>query len=108
MKFHTYFLFLILCSFNSAHAEVFDLMQAWKNAISHDKDYAFAQSGYGIVTPKKNQAKALWRPNVVLNGALGVGYQDSKVEGAQFSTPAFGQSNNVDFNTSINHGVSDR
>ena len=108
MKFHTYFLFLILCSFNSAHAEVFDLMQAWKNAISHDKDYAFAQSGYGIVTPKKNQAKALWRPNVVLSGALGVGYQDSKVEGAQFSTPAFGQSNNVDFNTSINHGVSDR
>lgn len=108
MKFHTYFLFLILCSFNSAHAEVFDLMQAWKNAISHDKDYAFAQSGHGIVTPKKNQAKALWRPSVVLSGALGVGYQDSKVEGAQFSTPAFGKSNNVDFNTSINHGVSDR
>lgn len=108
MKRRYYLILLSICSFSSAHAEVFDLMQAWQSALNHDKDYAYAQSGYGIVTPQQNQAKALWKPNVVLSGALGVGYQDSSIQGAQFTTPAFGKSNDVDFNTSINSGVSDR
>lgn len=106
---HRYYLILLgLFAFSSAHAEVVDLMQAWQSALNHDKDYAYAQSGYGIIAPKQKQAKALWRPNVVVNGVLGVGYQDSTIQGAQFTTPAFGKSNDVDFNTSINSGISDR
>lgn len=106
---HRYYLILLgLFAFSSAHAEVVDLMQAWQSALNHDKDYAYAQSGYGIIAPKQKQAKALWRPNVVVNGVLGVGYQDSTIRGAQFTTPAFGKSNDVDFNTSINSGISDR
>lgn len=106
---HRYYLILLgLFAFSSPHAEVVDLMQAWQSALNHDKDYAYAQSGYGIIAPKQKQAKALWRPNVVVNGVLGVGYQDSTIQGAQFTTPAFGKSNDVDFNTSINSGISDR
>lgn len=108
MKSRYYLLLLSFFAVNSAHAEVFDLMQAWESAVSHDKDYAYAQTGYSTVSPRQKQAKALWRPNVVVNGTLGVGYQDSSVQGAQFSTPAFGKSNDVDFNTSINNGLSDR
>jgi outer membrane protein len=100
--------FILLCSFSIANAKQIDLMEAWQSALNHDKDYAYAQSGYGVVTPKQNQAKALWRPNVILNGSVGVGYQQSKVDGAQFSTPAFGKSNDVAFNTSVNGGLSDR
>lgn len=108
MKRRYYLILLSLCTFSSAQAEVFDLMQAWQSALNHDKDYAYAQSGHGIITPKQEQAKALWRPSVVVNGVLGVGYQDSTIQGAQFTTPAFGKSNDVDFNTSINTGFSDR
>ncbi len=93
---------------HSPAAHALDLMQAWQSAVTNDKEYAVAQAGYGVVSPKQQQAQALWRPNVYLNGTVGAGYQDTRTNGAQFSTPAFGRSNDVNFNTSINAGLANR
>ncbi|MGZ8269925.1 MAG: TolC family protein [Methylophilus sp.] len=89
-------------------AYALDLLQAWHSAVANDKDYAVAQAGHGVVAPKQKQAQALWRPNVMASGTVGMGFQDTITEGAQFSTPAFGRSNNVNFNTSINGGLANR
>lgn len=93
---------------HSTAANALDLMQAWQSAVTNDKEYAVAQAGYGVMEPKQQQAQALWRPNVFLNGTVGGGYQDTRTNGAQFSTPAFGRSNDVNFNTSINAGLASR
>ncbi|HQN65684.1 MAG TPA: TolC family protein [Methylophilus sp.] len=93
---------------HSTTANALDLMQAWQSALTNDKEYAVAQAGYGVMEPKQHQAEALWRPNVYLNGTVGAGYLDSRTEGGQFSTPTFGRSNGVDFNTSINTGLTNR
>lgn len=89
-------------------AYALDLLEAWHSAVANDKDYAVVQAGRGVVTPKQKQAQALWRPNVMASGTVGMGFQDTITEGAQFSTPAFGRSNDVNFNTSINGGLANR
>jgi outer membrane protein len=89
-------------------AYALDLLEAWHSAVANDKDYAVAQAGRGVVAPKQKQAQALWSPNVVASGTVGMGFQDTVTEGAQFSTPAFGRSNDVNFNTSINGGLANR
>lgn len=89
-------------------AYALDLLEAWHSAVANDKDYAVAQAGRGVVAPKQKQAQALWRPNVMASGTVGMGFQDTVTEGAQFSTPAFGRSNDVNFNTSINGGLANR
>lgn len=89
-------------------AYALDLLEAWRSAVANDKDYAVAQAGRGVVAPKQKQAQALWRPNVMASGTVGMGFQDTVTEGAQFSTPAFGRSNDVNFNTSINGGLANR
>lgn len=102
---------LLACALALAYsptASAIDLMQAWQNALTNDKEYAVAQAGYGVVGPKQRQAEALWRPNVMLNGTVGAGYQDMNTDGARFSTPAFGKSNDVQFKTSINAGLASR
>jgi outer membrane protein len=108
IKLRTWLPLLIALATYQPSAYALDLLQAWQSAIANDKDYAVAQAGYAVLAPKQQQAQALWRPNVMVSGTLGVGFQDSNMQGAQFSTPAFGQSNGVNFNTSINGGLSSR
>jgi outer membrane protein len=99
---------LIMLMLYGPSAYALDLLQAWHSAVANDKDYAVAQAEHGVVAPKQKQAQALWRPNLIASGALGVGFQDTNTDGAQFSTPAFGRSNDVSFNTSINGGLASR
>lgn len=85
-----------------------DLLQAWQAAEQHDRAYAVARAAHAVAQPRRDQAAALWRPNVALTAAAGVGTHDSDVRGAQFAAPGLGTSNGVDFSTSVRGGTATR
>ena len=91
-----------------APASATDLLQAWQAAQGHDRAYAVARAAHAAAQPRRDQAAALWRPNVALAAAAGVGTNDNKMRGAQFSTPGLGTSNGVDFSTSVHGGTATR
>ncbi len=82
-----------------------DLIDAWRAARQHDLDYAVSRAEQGAAASRRDQASALWRPTVTLSGTAGVAGSETATNGAQFSTPAFGTSRDVAFNTSINSGI---
>lgn len=87
----------------TAHAT--DLLQAWQAAAQFDRSHAVARAAHAAAQPRRDQAAALWRPNVALTATAGVGTHDSDVRGAQFSAPGMGQSNGVNFSTSVQGGT---
>ncbi len=70
--------------------------------------HAVARAAHAAAQPRRDQAAALWRPNVALTAAAGVGTHDSDVRGAQFSAPGMGQSSGVNFSTSVQGGTATR
>ncbi len=92
----------------AAPACAVDLMEVWRAAQFHDQDYAVARAEQAMAAAKLSQAAALWRPTANLVGAAGVASGETSVRGAQFSAPAFGSSESVAFNTSVNNGLSGR
>ena len=82
-----------------------DLIDAWRAAQQHDPDFAASRAAQQAGEARRDQAGALWRPTVVLSGTAGVAGADTSVHGAQFSTPGFGSSDGVAFNTSVNRGT---
>ena len=85
-----------------------DLLQAWQAAEQHDRGHAVARAAHATAQPRRDQAAALWRPNVALTATAGVGTHDSDVRGAQFAAPGLGTSNGVDFSTSVQGGTATR
>lgn len=98
---------LALVSVTSA-AGATDLLQAWQAAEQHDRAHAVARAAHATAQPRRDQATALWRPNVALTAGAGAGTHDSDVRGAQFSAPGLGTSNGVDFSTSVHGGTATR
>ncbi len=92
----------------SAPAGATDLLQAWQAAEQHDRGHAVARAAHATAQPRRDQATALWRPNVALTAAAGAGTHDSDVRGAQFSAPDMGTSNGVDFSSSVHGGTATR
>ena len=99
-------LLALACSAPAAGAT--DLLQAWQAAEQHDRSHAVARAAHATAQPRRDQAAALWRPNVALTAAVGAGTHDSDVRGAQFSAPGLGTSNGVDFSTSVHGGTATR
>ena len=99
-------LLALACSAPAAWAT--DLLQAWQAAEQHDRGHAVARAAHATAQPRRDQATALWRPNVALTAAAGAGTHDSDVRGAQFSAPGMGTSNGVDFSTSVHGGTATR
>ncbi len=99
-------LLALACSAPAAWAT--DLLQAWQAAEQHDRGHAVARAAHATAQPRRDQATALWRPNVALAAAAGAGTHDSDVRGAQFSAPGLGTSNGVDFSTSVHGGTATR
>ncbi|MEB2398811.1 MAG: TolC family protein [Alcaligenaceae bacterium] len=85
-----------------------DLAEAWRAAMQSDKEYAVARAAHAAAQPRRDQAAALWRPNVGLVGSVGVATHESETRGAQFSAPGFQQTSGVGFNTSVTSGTSTR
>lgn len=85
-----------------------DLLQAWQAAEQHDRGHAVARAAHATAQPRRDQAAALWRPNVALMASAGVGSSDTDVRGAQFAAPGLGTSTGVDFSTSVHGGTATR
>jgi outer membrane protein len=92
----------------SVSAQATDQMQAWKAAREHDPDAAVALAARQAGETRRAQAAALWRPTVALNATVGAMNADTAMTGARFSAPGFGQSDGVNFATSIHGGSSAR
>jgi outer membrane protein len=90
---------------SAGFASAADLMDAWRAAQQHDLDYASSRATQQATATRRDQATALWRPMVTLSGTAGVAGAYSATHGAQFTTPGFGTSRDVEFKTSVNTGV---
>jgi len=89
-------------------AQALTLLQAWQAAEQHDSPLAAARAAAGVAEPQRQQAAALWRPQVALTASAGLGASDTTMRGAQFSAPGLGTSSGVDFATSIHGGAATR
>ena len=89
-------------------AHALTLLEAWQAAEPHDSQLAAARAAAGVAEPQRQQAAALWLPQVAFTASAGLGASDTTMRGAQFSTPDLGTSNGVDFATSIHGGVATR
>jgi outer membrane protein len=89
----------LILAFVASSAQAADLMTAWQSAQSRDPEIAAARALFEQADFRKSQAQALWKPQVMAGGAVGLGGQDSQTKGAS----AFG--NVGDFNTNTNMGV---
>jgi outer membrane protein len=85
-----------------------DLIDVWQAAMQNDKTYAVGRAAQATAQPRRDQAAALWKPNVGLTTSLGVATNATETRGAQFSAPGFGQSSGVGFSTSVTNGTSGR
>jgi len=84
------------------------LVQAWEAARRHDAELDVARSVQRAGQARRSQAPALWRPNVALTAAGGIGRAESSIDGARFSAPGFGTVTGAAFDTSIDAGASGR
>ncbi|HRO59160.1 MAG TPA: TolC family protein [Burkholderiaceae bacterium] len=89
----------------SQPAAALGLFEAWQAAQRNDREFAVARAAHEAAQPRLNQGAALWRPEVLLSAAAGLGTNENEARGAQFSTPAFGRSNDVAFDTSVTNGT---
>ena len=94
------------CQAHSATAA--DLIDVWQAAVQNDKTYAAGRAAQATAQPRRDQAAALWRPNVGLTASVGVASNETDTRGAQFSAPGFGQATGVGFSTSVTNGTSGR
>ena len=101
-------LLAVACAAAVSTAGAADLSQAWQAAEQHDRSHAVARATHAAAQPRRDQAAALWRPNVALSAGAGLGTHDNDVRGAQFSAPGMGTSNGVDFSTSVHGGTAAR
>ena len=92
----------------SAQAAGADLLQAWQAAQRHDPEFAAAQAAFEAGGARREQARALWRPSVMLEAGAGRMSSDTGMRGARFAAPGFGQSSGVAFDTSVNNGTLER
>lgn len=81
------------------------LLDAWQAATAHDPQFAAARAEHAAGLTRHDQARSLLLPQVVGVATTGRASLDNTTQGAQFTTPAMGTSNQVDFRTSIHHGT---
>ena len=85
-----------------------DLLAAWRGAEQYDRALAVARADHAASQARREQADALGRPRVSVGLGAGWGNSQQRMQGAQFSTPAMGTSDGVDFGTSVNSGLATR
>ena len=97
---------LALAFSGAAYADDLSLSEAISAAKLHDKEYLAADTLTQTAESLRDQAKSLWRPQVLLSGSIGKSSHETKTSGAQFSAPSMNMFNQVaDFNTSISNGT---
>ena len=77
------------------------LPELWQATQQHAPALASAQAARQAGQSRDDQARALWRPDVVISGSAGYGRSSSLVRGAQFSAPGFGSAGDARFETEM-------
>lgn len=85
-----------------------DLLQVWQAARQYDPQGAVSEAGRAAGATRREQAAALWRPNLGLSASAGWANGQSQTNGAQFSALNSGLSDQANFSTSINGGTATR
>ncbi|KXW55332.1 TolC family protein [Ferrovum sp. PN-J185] len=80
-----------------------DLITVLNAAQTHDLDFLAAQSTHMAGLTKHDQANAMWRPDISVQGGAGRMNQQTQTAGAQFVQN--GTVGIANFNTSINQGT---
>lgn len=99
---------LLVAALCTPAAHALDLLQTWEQARQHDPQMQVVQATRSSVQAFEAQAQSLWRPVVMGSAKVGAMSADSRMQGAQFSAPGFGQSNGVSFGTSASAATSTR
>lgn len=81
-----------------------DLIEVWRAASQNDPEAARAVALGAQAEPRREQARALWRPGVEVMGSAGLMSATSATNGAAFAAPGFGHSTGVSFGTSVEGG----
>ena len=89
-------------------AQTLDLLQVWERARQADPQMAAAQASRATAQALRQQADSVWRPAVMASATGGAMSMQSRMTGAEFSTPSMPSTTGVNFNTSINHGTTGR
>lgn len=82
-----------------------DLLSTWQAAQENDYQYRSGKIEQQIGNAKREQAGALWKPQVSASAMGGWNNSNSSIQGAQFSAPGMGTVSGANFNTSINSGA---
>lgn len=99
---------LLVAALCAPAAQALDLLQTWEQARQHDPQMQVVQATRSSVQAFEAQAQSLWRPVVMGSATVGAMSADTRMQGAQFSAPGFGQSNGVSFGTSASAATSTR
>lgn len=92
----------------SPSVQALDLLKTWELARAHDPQMQVVAATRSSVQAFEAQAKALWRPVLMGSATVGAMSADTRMQGAQFSAPGFGQSTGVSFATSASAATSTR
>lgn len=97
----------VLLALSSASAGVAaqDLLGAWRAAAERDHRLAVARAEHGASQALREQADALWRPQVGLTLGVGAGTSETAMRGARFAAPGMGQVDEARFATSVAPGA---
>lgn len=89
-------------------ASATDLMQVWQAARQHDPHGAIVEAGLAAGETRREQAAALWRPQVALSASTGWASAQTQMNGAQFAMPGSAPVDGASFGTSVNGGTAKR
>ena len=82
-----------------------DFLQGWQALVAHSPAYEAVVRQSDAGQAKVDQAKALWRPQVLLGVGAGWSGQRTLVDGAGFTAPGFGSTQDVAFRTQVDSGL---
>ena len=99
---------LAVAASTMASAHAMDLLQAWDGARRQAPELALADAQDRAGAARQDQARAVWRPTIGMEGAAAWATNETATRGAQFSAPGFGESRGVSFDTSVTGGTSTR
>lgn len=85
-----------------------DLLQVWQAARQHDPQGAVSEADRAAGATRREQAAALWRPNLGLSASAGWANGQSQMNGAQFAMPGSAPVSGASFGTSVNGGTATR
>ncbi len=104
------YLSFVLLALVSGQAQAFDLLEAWRAALTQDPSFSSARAAAEAGRTKTSQASALKGPQVTLNAGVAGVNSDNRITDAQFSNAQFGGGSagakgTTDFRTKTDGGL---